>query len=1078
MRFLELLAPGPHIGWLVLVVIAQSTVLIMAATLIAITLLKRRPALRHSLWLCCLGCVLLSPVIVAILDRAGVALAIVPWTQEASRSTANVKSPTAEQGLSPREDSSRRLAKFSAASLSERDDVGDGITGKARSSNQLTSARLTDEEHQKERDSKRLRMTPSVPATDIGFFDSRALTGALVLTWAIGVVIALGRLSYAWRRLVRLREAFEPIGATDLGDAYGEVRDALGLANLPPINASPGVTGPAAVGVLRPCVVLPRNFAKVLSGEQIRDVLIHECAHVMRRDPLIGLLQGIAGALYWPHPLVHHLNVWLGRAREEVCDNYAIEAGDACEYSRTLLRLTEACRPSRRIEAGLGFTDANWTLRDRITGLLDPERDTTKKTTLRRSLAMGLGLTVICLVLGVVRPVRPQAVTAERADHAPSSKADERIARGIVVDESGQPVAGAIVTTARREKTIEPATTSAHGSFRLRIGGFMLAKEELVAWADGGRLMGIGKHVEARHSDLTTAVRIVLKPSRVIKVNVRDATDRAVEAATVAVVGYDFTCESTTGADGEAVLRFPADAEVRWIVGLKPGVGSDYFENYLSKPAHKLGPLPPSVKLRLDGARTVRIKAVDTAGQPVSDVEFRPWYIQKADKLDSANLSGAEFARSRTDATGVAAFDWLPAKLGMGVPFLIKAGRYSCPNSPVYRLDGNATMLEARLLRNTTIKGVVRQVDGRPAGGLLIRAEGRGATSHYCRMHTKTRDDGSYSLDVYPEQSYMIAVLDEKLAARSLSGVIVHEGKPLEGLDLTVSAGTLIHGRVLNSGTGEPVKGEFINLSEHGQELPPAVRPRIGEGTESLPQWAYTDESGRYQVRVGPGVYSIATAAGDESAALTVVAETDITHDFQVNASSEWKELAGIVIEQTEAGPAPIPGALIEAVRIGRHGVPSHAVADAFGKFQISVPPRTALLMYARGPKKPIAGFQTIGADDSEARIEVSTGSSISGRVLDAGGSPLSGQRVQITISSPQNFPSSGRFYSVVPTDKAGRFEFQGIIVGATVEVSVIIEDADGVARSGKVQRIEIQSADPISVPDIMMPEANANAAR
>jgi BlaR1 peptidase M56 len=1074
MRILEQFAPGPHAGWLALVVIVQTTVLIMAATLVALTMLKRRAALRHSLWLCCLGCVVLSPVIVAILDRTGVSLAIVPWTQGASRSPTDVEHRPAERYLPLVEEFSGRITEYGLTDpLSKRENVGDGNSGTPNPSGEVTSAFLEADGYENENGSERSSMTGFVPANERGFLHSRALTGALVLTWAIGVLVALARLIYAWRRLVRMRYSFEPFEAGDLGDVFGEVRDALGLRNLPPVYASTEISGPVAIGVIRPCVVLPKNVVKLLRREQIRDVLLHECAHIVRRDPLVGLLQAIAGAFYWPHPLVHNLNLWLGRAREEVCDNFALESGDACEYSRTLLRLTEACRPSRGICAGLGLTDSRWTLHNRIRGLLDPGRDTAIKTPLRPSLTMGLGLAAICLGLGVVRPVRPQSVTVERTGDVPSSKAEERIARGIVVDEKGQPVANAVVTPARREKTIEPATTSAHGSFRLRIGGFMLAEEDLIASGDNGRLMGIGKHVETRHSDLTRAARIVLKPSQVIVVRVRDAFDRPVEAATVAVVGFDFECEATTGVGGEASLRYPADAKVQWIVGLKPGVGFDYFENYHSKPADRFGPLPSDVTLRFDGARTVRIKAVDTAGQPVSDVEFRPWHIQKEGKLDEANLSGAAFARSRTDATGVATFDWIPERPVESVPFLIGLGGYSCPKSPTYRPDGDATMLEGRLLRNTRIKGIVRQVDGRPAEGVLIRAEGHGETNHYCRMHTKTRADGSYFLDVHPKQSYMIAVLDERLAARSLKGVVVREGKPLEGLDLTVSAGTLIHGRVTKSGTGEPVIGETINLSEQGRKLPPAfVDPPGGDETESLPQWAYTDESGKYQVRVGPGDFSISTDAGHESATITVTTEEEIVHDFRVNASSEWKELAGIVIEQTKAGHTPLSGALIEGVPIGRRGVPSHAVGDALGKFQISIPPKTEMLLYARDSTRAVAGFKKVAADDALARIEVAPASRILGKVLDAAGDPLSGWRVQLMISNGQDFRTSSRFYHHVRTDKKGRYEFQGIVVGASVEVSVPIEDANGVPRSGKVQRIEIHNEDPISMPDMIVPKS------
>ena len=116
----------------------------------------------------------------------------------------------------------------------------------------------------------------------------------------------------------------------------------------------------------------------------------------------------------------------------------------------------------------------------------------------------------------------------------------------------------------------------------------------------------------------------------------------------------------------------------------------------------------------------------------------------------------------RTDNSGEATFDWLPPVVEEDVPFLIFPREYSCPESPVYRSGDDRKVLEARLLRSTRIAGIVRHADGRPAAGILIRAEGHAATNHYCRMHTRTADDGSYALDVYPEQSYMIAVLDER----------------------------------------------------------------------------------------------------------------------------------------------------------------------------------------------------------------------------------------------------------------------------------------------------------------------------
>ena len=172
-------------------------------------------------------------------------------------------------------------------------------------------------------------------------------------------------------------------------------------------------------------------------------------------------------------------------------------------------------------------------------------------------------------------------------------------------------------------------------------------------------------------------------------------------------------------------LHFPADAEVRWVAGLKAGAGFDYFENYRSRPTDKIGPLPGEVTIRLDGSRTVRVKAVDTGGRPVPGVELAPGSFGSR---RSSMLPTLKYWRAcaRTDELGMATFNWLPANVENGVPIVVLLGEYSCPSSPTFSGGVNETVLEARLLRNARIGGVVRHADGRPAAGILIPAEDEG----------------------------------------------------------------------------------------------------------------------------------------------------------------------------------------------------------------------------------------------------------------------------------------------------------------------------------------------------------------
>lgn len=126
------------------------------------------------------------------------------------------------------------------------------------------------------------------------------------------------------------------------GHATGQATDGI------PIHRSDRVAGPVTLGLQRPVIVLPADWAE-WDPATLHAVLAHERSHARRRDPAVQLLSMLHRAILWFSPLAWFLHQRIVRAAEEASDDAALAAiGDRARYAEVLLGFM---RSSGRLKA-------------------------------------------------------------------------------------------------------------------------------------------------------------------------------------------------------------------------------------------------------------------------------------------------------------------------------------------------------------------------------------------------------------------------------------------------------------------------------------------------------------------------------------------------------------------------------------------------------------------------------------------------------------------------------------------------------------------------------------------------------
>ena len=186
----------------------------------------------------------------------------------------------------------------------------------------------------------------------------------LASIWAIGAAVVLVSGVARYRATVHAaRAAVDAPPATRLlvAELAARVR-----VRQPRLVVGDAAIGPYVVGAFRPIIVVPP--ALLDDRSLLRAALLHELAHVKRRDALGRVVQLAAVAVFWWLPVVRIVSRRLELARERACDAWALESGDVSRpaYARLLVQMAQLRTAAAPALAAPHALDA------RVTAVLGP----------------------------------------------------------------------------------------------------------------------------------------------------------------------------------------------------------------------------------------------------------------------------------------------------------------------------------------------------------------------------------------------------------------------------------------------------------------------------------------------------------------------------------------------------------------------------------------------------------------------------------------------------------------------------------------------------------------------------------
>jgi len=546
------------------------------------------------------------------------------------------------------------------------------------------------------------------------------------------------------------------------------------------------------------------------------------------------------------------------------------------------------------------------------------------------------------------------------------------VLRGTVSAPDESPIAGARVVYERFPEPREVSTDSA-GRFELATSSVLGVDLRVLAAGFGLKRVELEKEAGERNCEIR------LEPERHLQGRVLDESGAPLEGVRISATFPPELDGTTSDAAGHfelggigALDEHSNDLTVRL-----SKEGYPTTNHSVSRAELESG---QALELRLAHGTTLSGRVVAPDGAPV----LGAW----------VSLGFYSYPRNETYTDGDGRFEFRPLHRGLQRLWLWRAG-FAQQRHDVWILTDTERMggIEIVLGASHFLGGVVLDEAGEPVPQAFVFVEDlKPSDPHVDALSMHTDAEGRFRFEDLPDLPVELGVQELGHAPlRQPAGALDRDDIVLR---LTGSAG--IAGRVLDDASGTPLSFFTVRIARSSERLEHPVLPASGR--------LFSDATGEWRVdgnlSVDTRYWIEVTAPGYVAGIGQVVSTLAVDPDACVVRMRRGTRVRGRVV--AHATQQPVAGALVELHslrdQMGLELTPLTTRTDASGAFELAdVPPGDATLHVLATEGDAVDGPFPVGSSEPTERwIELGGGARLSGRLLDASGNGLAGERVTL----------------------------------------------------------------------------------